>query len=177
VNKVRFEERQYFRQRWLWLTVGLVVAAVWWGFIQQIARGTPFGGNPGPDWLVWLLWLAVGIGLPLLFWRAHLRVSLTEQELTIRYVPFTVRHIPLVEVTGARAREYGAIREYGGWGIRGSRDKRAYNVSGNEGVEVSLKDGRTVMIGSQRAQELERAIRAINGRARRPLTRDRSETA
>ena len=158
MTKVRFEERQYFRQRWIWLVVGLVAAIGWWAFIQQIVLGTPFGTNPGPDWLVLLLWLAVGIGLPLLFWWAHLRVSLTDQELIVRYVPFTERHIPLVEVMGARAREYDAIREYGGWGIRGSRDKRAYNVSGNAGVEVFLKDGRTVMIGSQRAQELERAI-------------------
>lgn len=74
-------------------------------------------------------------------------------------MPFTVRHIPLKQVMGARAREYDAIGEYGGWGIKGwSRDKRAYNVSGNEGVEVFLFDSRSVMLGSRRAGELEAAI-------------------
>ena len=40
-------------------------------------------------------------------------------------------------------------REYGGWGIRGGlRGTKAYNVSGNRGVELMLADGRTVLIGS-----------------------------
>jgi hypothetical protein len=39
----------------------------------------------------------------------------------------------------------------------------AYNVSGNRGVEVELTDGRTVMVGSQRADELAGALRAFLG--------------
>ena len=159
MTKTRFEERQHFRQIWLWLIIGLVAALGWAGFIVQIVLGRPFGTNPGPDWLVWLLWLLVGTGLPALFAWAQLRVTVTDQEVVIRYVPFSVRRIPLSEILGATAREYDALREYGGWGIKGwSRDKRAYNVSGREGVELLLKDGRTVMIGSARAADLERAI-------------------
>ena len=50
------------------------------------------------------------------------------------------------------------IREYGGWGIRGFRSKRAYNVTGDRGVELTLVDGRKVGIGSRRAGELADAI-------------------
>ena len=34
----------------------------------------------------------------------------------------------------------------------------AYNVSGDKGVELTLADGRKVMIGSQKAEELALAI-------------------
>ncbi len=159
MTKVRFEERQHFRQRWMWLVIGLLVMLGWWGFVQQILLGVPFGTNPGPDWLVWLIWLLVGIGLPVLLVWAHLRLTVTDQEITIDYRPFSRRRIPLSDVMGASARDYDVLREYGGWGIKGwSRDKRAYNVSGNRGVEVFLRDGRSVMLGSQRADELAAAI-------------------
>ena len=48
----------------------------------------------------------------------------------------------MVDVAYAEARTYAPLREYGGWGIRGLSRKRAYNVSGNRGVELSLVDGR-----------------------------------
>ncbi|NLK25486.1 MAG: hypothetical protein GX307_02790 [Euryarchaeota archaeon] len=35
---------------------------------------------------------------------------------------------------------------------------KAYNVSGNRGVLLKLKDGNSLLIGSQRAEELDAAI-------------------
>jgi hypothetical protein len=59
-----------------------------------------------------------------------------------------------METTHAEVRTYSPLREYGGWGIRGPRKRRAYNVSGDEGVQLVLVDGCVVLIGSQRANEL-----------------------
>ena len=49
----------------------VIVPAVlsWWPFIQQIIGGKPVGQNPAPDWLVWVIWLFIGLGLPFLFGR------------------------------------------------------------------------------------------------------------
>jgi hypothetical protein len=56
------------------------------------------------------------------------------------------------------------VREYGGWGVKGwSRRKIAYNVRGDRGVLLTLVDGRTVLLGSQRAADLEAAIRPLGG--------------
>jgi hypothetical protein len=76
-------------------------------------------------------------------------------------LPFTSRQITFADIEGFEARSYQPVKEYGGWGIKGwSLNRRAYNVSGNQGVELTLRDGHQIMIGSQRSQELASAIAA-----------------
>jgi hypothetical protein len=50
----------------------------------------------------------------------------------------------------------------------------AYNVSGNQGVDLTLRDGRRVMLGSQRADELAAAIEARIKPAGKPALRLRA---
>lgn len=159
-----FREEQSMRAPWLWLVIGSVEGLQWWGFYQQVVRGEPWGTKPAPDWALVVLWLAFGIGLPLLFLYLKLIVTVTNAAVEVRYRPFVARTIRLSEIAQAEARSYAPIREFGGWGIRGGlHGTRAYNVSGNRGVELTLRDGRTLMIGSQRADELAQAIIAAQG--------------
>ena len=89
----------------------------------------------------------------------YLDVVVDDDAVRIRYFPLTRRVIPLADIVTATAREYRPIRDYGGWGIKGwSRRRIAYNLWGHKGVELMLQDGRSVLIGSQRATELEAAI-------------------
>jgi hypothetical protein len=158
---VAFREVQKFRQTWVWLIVFGVALLMWFAFVQQIILGQPFGTNPGPDWMIWLFWLLIGIGLPLLFVYMKLIVEVGDDGVHIRYVPFVSRLIPFEEIQRHEARSYKPIREYGGWGIRWwGGNRRAYNVSGNQGVELKLRGGDRIMIGSQRADALAEAISA-----------------
>ena len=56
---VAFREEQRFRQWWVWLLVYGAAALGWYGFIQQIIFGQPWGTNPAPDWAMWLIWLFI----------------------------------------------------------------------------------------------------------------------
>lgn len=157
---VLFREVQYFRQSWLWLVVLLPTILAWWAFVRQIMGGKPVGDNPAPDWAVWLIWVLFGLGLPLFFGLLRMVVEVTSEELVIHYRPLARRRIPLADIVKLDTRRYNAIKEYGGWGIKGwSREKMAYNVSGSEGVELRLQDGRTILVGSRRPEELLAAIR------------------
>ena len=78
----------------------------------------------------------------------------------VRLIPFPTRLIRFEEIASAEAVTYRPLREYGGWGLRFSRRGRAYSASGNRGVQLVLTDGRRVLIGSHRADELEAAIAA-----------------
>ncbi len=153
-----FREEQRFRQWWIWLLILGVAAIQWWGFIQQIVFGQLWGNNPGPDWMMWLLWLFIGIGMPLFFIYLALIIEVTPQYVSLRFRPFARRIIPLAEIASVEMRTYQALREFGGFGVRGYSDNRAYNVSGRQGVQLVLRDGRRVLIGSQKAAELALAI-------------------
>jgi hypothetical protein len=158
---IRFHEEQRFKQWWIWLLILGMAAFAWWGFIQQIILGQPYGSNPGPDWMIWLVLVLVGIGFPALFATMRLIVTVGEDQITIRYKPFTTRRIGFEEIESCEARTYKPIKEYAGWGIKGwSVERMSYSVSGKEGVELSLRDGKRVMIGSQKTGQLAEAIGA-----------------
>ena len=161
----RFYEEQRMRQWWLLLLIGGIAALQWWGFVQQILLGRPWGNKPASDWMMVLSWLLIGIGLPLLFLYVCLIVTVTDEAVHIRYRPFMKRTIRLVDIAQADALTYSPLRDYGGWGLRGWGARKAYNVSGNRGVELTLRDGSSVLIGSQRADELARAIVSAQGQS------------
>lgn len=157
----RFEERQRFTQPWLWIFLAAVIGLMTWGFVQQIVLGEPWGSQPAPDLMLWILCPLVGLGFPLFFWALRLDTIVTEDEVHVRLRPFRWRRIPLGTITRCEARTYRPIREYGGWGVRyGGKRGWAYNVKGTHGVQLEIEDARPLLIGSQRSDELAAAINA-----------------
>jgi hypothetical protein len=82
----------------------------------------------------------------------------TGDAVTVRFGVFYKTRIPLSEVRQAEAVVYRPIADYGGWGIRGFRRKRALNARGDRGVLLTKADGSTVLIGSQKPRELLEAL-------------------
>ena len=97
-------------------------------------------------------------GIALLFYKLRLITTVDREGVHIRFYPFTRKHIAFDIIDTCEARTYRPIKEYGGWGIRFSRKGRAYNVSGNRGVQLQLTEGRPVLIGSQNAERLAEVI-------------------
>jgi hypothetical protein len=98
-----------------------------------------------------------------LIWVARLETEVRQDGLYLRYAPFhrRFRRFKAEDLGEYHARTYRPILEYGGWGIRYGWNGRAYNVSGNGGVQLIFRDGRRVLIGSSTPSELEAAIRSI----------------
>jgi hypothetical protein len=159
-----YQEIQKPRQWWVLLIVYGVAALMWGGLVQQIMLGHPFGSTPAPDSVLIACWIAFGIGLPLLWISVRMIVRVNGEALTIRYQPFMTRRIPIDAIAGYGVRTYDPLREYGGWGIRiWLGGPRAYNVSGNRGVDVILYNGERIMIGSQHPHDLAQALDARLG--------------
>jgi hypothetical protein len=66
--------------------------------------------------------------------------------------------ILIAEVQQAQVVGYDALGEYGGWGIRGRGPNRALTQRGSRGVRLQLGGDRSLLIGSQRPQDLAGAI-------------------
>jgi hypothetical protein len=151
VSTVYFHEDQYFRQSWLWvlITVPVFVAAVASAASAQVAL-----------WSL-VVTLVVGALVAVLFIFARLETEVRGDAVVIRFRGlWPTRTIPLADIEGVEARRY-SIWDSGGWGVHLTFGGMAYNVSGNEGVFIHLRKGKgsRVLVGSQRADELARAIR------------------
>ena len=148
-----FHEEQRFRQWWIWVL--LAVAAVPLLVVVAI-RGPALTVLLGP-----LLLLAVGALLAF----ARLVVDVDGEAITVAFhFLWPKRRIPLADVRSAKATTYRPILDYGGYGVRLGFRGWAFNVSGDEGVLVETNNGSRLMIGSQRAEQLEAAIaRAMHG--------------
>ena len=162
MKKILFQESQQFSQLWLWALLGTMTLAVLWGIFQQAVLGKPFGDNPMPTPGLFVL-LLLPLGILALFSYMRLITIIDDSGISIRFVPFDKRFIPWSDIDKAYVRTYSPLLEYGGWGIRFSLKGRsmAYNVSGNKGLQLELKDGRKVLIGTRKAEELEQVLKAV----------------
>ncbi|HPZ08245.1 MAG TPA: DUF6141 family protein [Candidatus Eremiobacteraeota bacterium] len=162
-NAVLFMEVQQFRQAWLWVSI-LILAVIAWGSLMYQIRlftastaGNIFPVHP----LVFVLsWIVFGILSPLFLYMNKFVIKVCYDAVYIQYFPFhfSFRKIYLEHIKRYKVRTYSAIKEFRGWGIRTGKNTRAYTVSGIHGVLLELKDGKKILLGSQKAEELERAI-------------------
>jgi hypothetical protein len=165
-----FREEQRFAL-WLRWLMALSMALVVLLSIFPLTKIPPEQGHPEilPIILLIVAGVFVPIAIALLFWLLKLETEVRPDGLYVRYFPFHIhfKKFTADDLSEYYARQYKPIREYGGWGIRCSfRKGKAYNVSGNKGVQLVFKNGKRLLIGSQRAEELEEAIRSIKRIAR-----------
>ena len=158
--EIIFKEEQRFRQLWLWVFVILASVIPWLGLIIQVILGQKLGNNPAPDWIIILMWLVFGVGLPLFFYSIRLITEVHRDGIHIRFFPFhrKFKIFQYAEIESFATRQYKPIREYGGWGIRYGLGGTAYNVYGNKGVQLVLKSKKKILIGTQRPEEFYQAI-------------------
>ena len=108
--------------------------------------------------------LAIGLGVPAaLAWLA-MRTTVTAHGLHIRSLIAFRKSVQTDAITKAEAIRYSPMVDCGGWG--GPRRSRkfgvVYNMAGDRGVLIHYDDNgrdRTMVIGSRRSDELERALR------------------
>ncbi|MFH1417882.1 MAG: DUF6141 family protein [Planctomycetota bacterium] len=158
---IDFTEAQRVRQPWLWILLVLLAAIAWYAFISQVILGEPFGQNPAPDFVVWLLVLIIGVGMPLLFGCIRLVTAVDDCGIHVRFFPFKTRTFSFADVKHCEPRRYRPLIEYGGWGWRWSPWRGwAYSISGKDGVQLELTGCKRVLIGTQRPEDLATAIKS-----------------
>jgi len=158
---ILFREDQKFNQIWVLIVVFIPVVLAWYAAIQQLFLDKPFGTNPAPDSVLWIIWAVFGIAFPLFFFSVKLSTEVRHDGIYIRFFPFhrEFRTLPFEAIKKYEVRDYSPFREYGGYGIRYGRSGKAYNVSGKRGIQLELVSGRKILIGSKKPENLAEAIR------------------
>lgn len=93
------------------------------------------------------------------FFTLKLNTRVTGDGVEIKTLYFLSRLIRFDDIASVEDVQYRPIRDYGGWGIRFGRNGMAYNMSGDRGVKLTLTNGKRILIGSQRSDELATAIK------------------
>jgi len=145
MNTNIFNERQRFTQIWVWI---LIIGAA---LVITFTSKSMFTS----------ILMALMI---LLFYSMNLKTNISNEGITYRYIPFHFSNhlIKWADIKEAYVREYKPMSEYGGWGLRYGRKGTAYNVKGNMGLQLILKDGKKILIGTQKAEELEQFLQTVN---------------
>ena len=159
-DNILYQEVQYFRQLWFCILIIIIAGFAIFAMVQQLIIGKPFGENPAPDTVMIAIGVLIGFGLPIFLFTMRLITEVRSDGLYFRLFPFhfSFHKIAFWDMRNYEVRTYRAIKDYGGWGIRYGKEGKAYNVSGNKGVQLELSNGEKILIGSQRAEELASAI-------------------
>ena len=155
-----FKEEQRFTQ--LWLIVILVISTIVpVGLICQeyFKENTSMTTNE-------FVWTIVGIVVSISFiFLFKLTTRIDEKGIHYQFFPFhlKLKLIAWNEITKAYVRTYDPIGDYGGWGLKGgalwNKGKgRAINISGDIGIQLELKNGKRLLIGTQKENEIKRTL-------------------
>ncbi|HKI89293.1 MAG TPA: hypothetical protein VKA38_09715 [Draconibacterium sp.] len=169
MEKIFFTEEQRFNQWWLWLILILagltIIVPFSIGIYTQEVLHKPFGENPmsTEGLIVTGVFSVLLLGIILLVVaRLKLRTKITNEGIFIAYPPIRKKwkKISTEEIGKYEIREYSAIREFGGYGIRKRRWRHgvAYTVSGNVGLQLWLKNGKKLLIGTQKKLAIKSAM-------------------
>ncbi len=161
-----------------------------YGLYSQMVLNHPFGDNPmSNNALIWnaILVVLLMVVVDWILFRIKLETEIDADSVRFRMSPlirkYRVYHRD--EIESWEVRTYKPIREYGGWGIRrkklryrlkqrhqaGSSSETvfqkiakrsmAYTLNGTLGLQLYLKNGRDVLIGTQRRDAIEKAMKQM----------------
>jgi hypothetical protein len=155
---VLFRETQSFRLGYAKIALAMPPAILAVISCRQIFFHHPWGNPPVTNGnLLFLTILILFVYLRLI--TVRLVTELQPEQLRVAMKGFWRRvRVPVADIRTAAAIEYDPVSEYRGYGIRSGPRGQAYIASGNQAVQLELRDGRTLLIGSQQPYELARSI-------------------
>lgn len=150
-----FKEEQRFTQLWVILLI-LVSCLVPLGIILGTYIKNPNSYSVGElIFIIGIILLASGI-----IFLFKLTTKIDELGIHYKFFPFhlKLKTIKWNDISNAYVRTYDAITEYGGWGLKGgalwNKSKgTAINVSGDIGIQLELKNGKKLLIGTQKKEQ------------------------
>lgn len=151
-----FQERQVFIRRWWPLVLGPAVTVAALAWLVPPARPIQ------PGWLAVAVTFVAFVGVAILL-TLRLDTRLDQAGVHYRLFPLHWRwqFRPWAAVARAYVRTYDPLGEYGGWGLKGRRRNYALTISGDQGLQLELADGRRLLLGTQRPAEITQALQEL----------------
>lgn len=152
MESISFYETQKFTQWWLWtILIGILSIPIYQLFNQFLLNSLVSIGTET------IITLVIGLLLIVLFCYIKLVTFIDEKYIILKYSPLIQKTISWNEVEKVEIVDYGFV---GGWGVRwGSSYGTIYSTKGRIGLALTLKDGTKLVIGTQKKDEMEKALK------------------
>ena len=160
MTKLYFKETQKFNLSWKWLLFISLYILMFWALSEQLTE-------PGRDLtaifsMVFSLLMIIVFNIILLIMK--LETEINQDRIKFQFKPFHLkpRVIDFNEIQEYNIREYKPLKEYGGYGIQHRiKSGRSYTISGKVGLQIVLKTGKKILIGTNKSRELQDIINKL----------------
>lgn len=153
-----FKEEQRFTQTWLIAIIAISTLIPVVTLVNEY-----IDGKTSLNSLLRTMGIIIIVSSLIFFFKLKTRID--ENGIYYQFFPFhlSLKKIAWHEISSAKVRKYDPIYEYGGWGLKGSalwnRKKGvAINVSGDIGIQLQLKNGKKLLIGTQKEQAAKQVL-------------------
>lgn len=158
-----FKEEQRFDQWWIYLLFGVVAIAVLFPIVFN------FSARADLEYKIELS-IALGVFILVIFFIFSIRLitRIDEHGIHYRFYPLhgKFRSIGWDAMEKCYATRYNPILDYGGWGFRvgflRKNKGKAYTVKGNIGIKIKLKNGKNLLIGTQKEADVKMVLSTYN---------------
>lgn len=169
MKKIYFEEEQRFSQIWDWIFLILTFFLASELIVGGILIGESVDKSSFSDETIVLIFTAVFSAVVWFFLKMKLKVKVIDEGISYKFSPiiFKEKYISKSNIERYEIRKYRPILDYGGYGIKvGIKNRgKAFNVKGNIGMQLYLKDGKKVLFGTQRPDAFKHAMDKMMGKA------------
>lgn len=150
-----FSEKQKMKGIWIALIPALIIVTL--SMYQK--------GFNSTDLTPMITSITLVLLVIILLFKMQLKTVIFEDRIEVQYFPFHLkpRIIRFDELTAFETRTADCLKEYWGWGYKGTKKNRSYTAYGDFGLQLTFKNGNRLFIGSQKQGELEKVVNQLKG--------------
>jgi len=154
-----FVEEQRFNQWWLYVILAIPLLTLVMPYLFNVDG---FVSSDKETLTGISISLVAMVIVTLLILSIRLRTKIDEKGIYYQFYPinFNENFILWSDISKCYVRKYKPIIEYGGWGYKMSPfgRGRVLNIKGNKGIQLEFKNGKKLLLGTQKPNEVEKVL-------------------
>ncbi len=146
---MNFKEKQSMKKLWgLMVTIAmLIIFFVWLNKVDTAEKKEAL--------LALIVLTVVGLSLALVFISISLHTTITVKGIFFRYKPFSKeKHFTWAEIETVSVGNYKPVKEKSLLANKNPNKEIAYFVRGNAGLKINFRNGKSIIIGTQKETEM-----------------------
>jgi hypothetical protein len=163
MTSVKFQEIQRFSQIWLWLLVLITGLPSYYAMFREPLGLSYFDIAPGFQKFLLVFFVLHSLIVVLLL-IVRLKVEISGRFLTYQFFPFHLKKkkYPLNQIHSAFIREFNPLKEQSAVGIKFGNKTKPYNIKGKWGLHIEFNNGRQLLLGTQKPEELDKVLKELH---------------